>query len=184
MPSTDARVYLELTRRRIPFSYRFFNHFDPYIAQLLPGWAPEFTLRDFKIVIVVKGTFFGQIPGVLMKDVLASVILQQSGWKFLTWHEFDIVSNVGKLVDSVPELRSPAKTGGVYRNPYGTPDIMERFRLLRLRQKRYIVSNALVSSRDVSRRRRNRRGGAYLTRRNYRDLSRERPRQRGTRFIG
>jgi len=184
MPSTDARVYIELSNRRIPFSYRYFNTFEPYIAQLLPGWAPEFTLRDYKIVIVVKGTFFGQIPGVLIKDVLASVILQQAGWKFYTFHEFDIVNNVGKLVDTIPELRRPVKTGGIYHNPFGTPQIMEQYRLLRLRQRRYIVSNALVSSRAATGRRRNRRGGAHLVRRKYRDLSREQPRTRGPRFIG
>lgn len=178
MPSTDARVYLELLRRQIPFSYRYFNHVDPYIQQLLPGWAPEFTLKDFKLIILVKGTFFGNIPGVLMKDILAKVILEQAGWKVLTWFEFDIVSNINALFDKEPVLRSPPKRGGQYTNPFGIPDVMEQFRLLRLRQKRYIVTNALVTSRDPGRRRRNLRGGAFTSGRQYRDLSRERPRTR------
>ena len=178
MPSTDARVYLELTRRQIPFSYRYFNFVDPYIQQLLPGWAPEFTLRDFKIVILVKGTFFGNIPGVLIKDVLAQVILEQAGWKVLTWWEYDIVTNIDALFQKEPALANPPKHGGQYTNPYGIQDVMEQFRLLRARQVRYIVSNATVASRDPRKRRRSNRGGAFTSGRQYRDLSRERPRTR------
>jgi hypothetical protein len=182
MPSTDARVYLELSRRRIPFSYRYFNVVDPYIQQLLPGWAPEFTLKDLKIVIMVKGTFFGNIPGVLIKDVLAKVILEQSGWTVLTWYEFDIVSNINALFAKEPKLANPPVHGGIYTNPYGIQDVMEQFRLLRARQVRYITTNALVSSRSPARRRRGIRGGAYTTGRQYRDLSRERPRTRISRL--
>jgi len=173
MPSTDARVYIGLTQRRIPFSYRYFNAFNPYIKQLLPGWAPEFTLRDFKIVITVKGAFFGNIPAVIQNDVLAKVILEQDGWKVYTWHEVDIVQDIDKLFGSVPQLRNPPKTGGEYRNPFGQPDVMAQFRRFTEKRHIYISVNQTVRSRAPGIRRPRHRGGAFSTTRLYRDYRRE-----------
>lgn len=172
IPGTDARVMLELQHRHIPFAYRWFNDDNPFIKQLLPGWAPEFTLKDLKVVILVYGTFFGQIPGVLQEDVLATVILQQAGWTVLTWWEYDIESRLNQLFDQEPKLANPAAHGGMYTSPYGIPDLMSAFRELRQRQRRYISSNARTVTR--TRRRPNNRGGAFVTNRRKRDLGSER----------
>lgn len=177
IPGTDARVRLELEHRHIPFAYRWFNADNPYIKQLLPGWAPEFTLKDLKVVILVYGTFFGQIPGVLQQDVLAKVILERDGWRVLTWWEYDIVSRLNTLFEQEPRLAHPAAHGGMYSSPYGVPDLMTPFRALRARQRRYISSNARLQSRS-SNRRANYRGGAFVVGRRTRDISRESRRSR------
>lgn len=173
MPSTDARVFLELQHRRIPFAYRYFNAVNPYIKQLIPDWAPEFTLRDLKIVIIVQGAFFGNIPGVIQKNVLAKTILETEGWKVLFWFEYDIVSRLNQLFEQEPKLANPPVHGGEYTNPYGIVDIMSAFRALRARQKRYITSNVTVRSRDASRRQRARRGTGTVVGRRYRRPGRE-----------
>jgi len=178
LPSTDVRVWLELTHRRIPFSYRWFNFDNPYIRQLLPGWAPEFTLRDLKVVILVYGTFFGQIPGVLQQDILAKVILEQAGWKVLTWWEYDIESRLDDLFNQEPRLAHPSVTGGMYSSPYGIPDLMSPFRAMARRARRYISSNARLQSRLPGRRIANYRGGAFVVARRTRDYRSERQNSR------
>lgn len=131
----EARVQLELEARHLKFAYRYFQGDAPITKQLIPDFNPEFTLPDYKVVIMVQGSgFFGQLPGVLDKTALASVLLEKDGWKAVIWTEEAIRQDgVATLMDrELPQLRNATLTGPEIVSPYGHPLTMEtRRRFLR-----------------------------------------------------
>lgn len=152
MSQPEAMVHLELERRRIPFSWRFFDGDSVHRAELSPEFHPEFTLKEYKIVIVVLGGFFGVIPSVLDKVALGIALLEADGWKCAFWTEAEIRDNVKLLMDKdFPELVRPAVVGAPRPNPYGIPDFMARRRTqlrgLALKRAYYALTN---QERDAS----------------------------------
>lgn len=118
MPGTDARVQLKLLQLQVPFSYRYFNSELDILTDLLPGWQPEFTLRDYKTVIVVIGAFFGGIPSVVAENQLARVVLEGQGWRWVELQQGDIERDLdGALKGKIPGL-AKGKRGLPYINPY------------------------------------------------------------------
>lgn len=133
MSDAEAMVHLELEKRNVPFSWRWFDGDAPNFTELLKGqYYPEFTLKEYRIVIVVQGNYFSTLPGVLDKTALAQVTLQADGWKFYVLWENDIKAGVADLIDrTIPELVHPAIQGPPRPNPYGVPNFMQtRKRLL------------------------------------------------------
>lgn len=140
MSSIEAMVHLELERRNVPFSWRYFDSKDlsPHIAHLMPDFAPEFTLREYKTAILIIGAFFGDLPGVIDKNALAIACLEADGWKAVTFFEAEIRAGVRDLIDRrIPALVSPHVRGQPKPNPYGYPDYMER-------RRRYIAGLGLL----------------------------------------
>lgn len=132
--SDDARVQLELENRFIPFSYRYFDGEAPTLKKLLPAYEPEFTLREYKVVIIVVSSFFGALPGALNQAALASVLLEKDGWKQVAWYENEIKGlGVNYLIQrDLPELNMPVFQGPERPSPVGHPLTMEtRRRFLR-----------------------------------------------------
>lgn len=124
----EARVQLELEARHLSFSYRYFMGNAPITHKLIPDFNPEFTLPDYKIVIMVQGAgFFGQLPGAIDKSALASVLLEKDGWKAVIWSEDAIRQDgVATLMDrELPQLRNAAFLGIEIPSPYGHPLTME-----------------------------------------------------------
>lgn len=131
MSSTEARVHLALERYTIPFSWRYFDAWDqaPHLAELLPSYAPEFTLKEYRTVIVVSGGFFGSIPGILDRTALAQVLLEEDGWTFIMLYEADILRDVdGLLARELPWYRNPPIKGPPRMPPMGRPDFMSQRR--------------------------------------------------------
>jgi hypothetical protein len=169
MSAVEARVHLELERRKIPFSWRLFDGLDaPQLSAVLPDYAPEFTLREYRIVIVVSGNFFGTLPGVIDRTALASALLEADHWKLVVLFESDILNEgIDKLLDrELPELAKPTVTGPPRPNPYAKfmLDVMNRRRLVlssvALARKKFTLkeSNA-PDRRSESRRKRRRAAG-------------------------
>lgn len=134
--SPEARVQLELQQRGIRFAYRFFTGSADalHMHALIPDFAPEFTLPDYKTVIMVRGDFFGSLPGVIDKEALEFVLLQADGWKAVIWDQSEIVTEgVAVLMHrDLPILDHAAMTGIEIPSPYGHPLTMEtRRRYLR-----------------------------------------------------
>lgn len=124
----DARVQLELEARHISFAYRYFNAAAPITHKLIPDFNPEFTLPDYKIVIMVQGSgFFGTLPGAIDKSALASVLLQKDGWQSVIWTEDAIRQDgVATLMDQdLPQLRNASLQGPEIPSPFGHPLTME-----------------------------------------------------------
>lgn len=124
----DARVQLELEHRHISFAYRYFDGVAPTVHKLIPDFNPEFTLPDYKIVIMVQGSgFFGQLPGAIDKAALATVLLQKDGWQSVIWTEDAIRQDgVASLMDKeLPQLRNAVLQGPEVPSPYGHPLTME-----------------------------------------------------------
>lgn len=125
MSSVEAMVHLELERREVPFSWRYFDGESALLSELMPDFTPEFTLREYKAVILVIGLFWGTLPGVLDKNALCKVLLEAEGWTVVTLFEQDIRSDVAGALDrALPQLKNPAIKGKPRPNPYGQVDLM------------------------------------------------------------
>lgn len=148
MSDPEAMVHLELERRRVPFSWRYFDGEAINTKYLMPDFHPEFTLREYKTAIIVLGGFFGQLPDVLDRTALASVLMQEDGWKLVIFYEHEIRAGVAELINrQLPELVSPAITGMHRPNPFGVPDFMlER----RQRLSGFALTRAIFQPRKVS----------------------------------
>lgn len=140
MSSVEARIYLMLSGMNIPFSWRAFNGSAELFQELLPGFTPEFTLPDYKAVILVLGTYYGTLPGVLDKNALAKAALEADGWRCALLWEADVVRDVrGAVFAELPDLQHPTITGPEYPNIYGVqPNYIanRRQRLLGINMKR------------------------------------------------
>jgi hypothetical protein len=133
MSQPEAMVHLELERRKVPFSWRYFDatlEEAPHLKVLIPDFAPEFTLREYRIVIIVESAFFsGRVPGELDRTALALALLQEDGWKAAVLWEPDIRKDVKGLISkNFPQLVSPAVRGTPKENPYGKPEELFTFR--------------------------------------------------------
>lgn len=121
--SPDARVQLELEYRHIPFSYRYFDGDAPSVKRLIPEFQPEFTLREYKIVIIINGSYYGTLPGVLDQAALADVLLKKDGWKCVIWYETELTTQGASALfeRDLPELHKPVITGPEHVNGFGHP---------------------------------------------------------------
>lgn len=126
MSSIEAMVHLELERREVPFSWRYFDGDAIHFKALMPSFAPEFTLREYRVVILIIGNFFGALPGVIDSNSLAASLLEADGWKVVILFEGDIRKDVKALIDKeLPQLVSPTVKGEPRPNPYGNVDLMK-----------------------------------------------------------
>jgi len=154
MSDVEARVYLWLWRQNVPFSWRYFDGEAPNFQELLPGFTPEFTLSEYKLVILILGMYYGQLPGVLDKNALAQATLEYDGWKVVVLWEMDVVRDVNQTMTfAVPELVHPAITGPPKANPLGiTPDYVSarRTRLsgVQLRKRKFFDPTMTRDSHD------------------------------------
>lgn len=125
MSSDEARVALELYNRNVPWSYRYFDGVAPTVQKLIPDFHPEFTLSEYKTVIVVQGNFWGTLTGVLDKTALAKVLLEHDGWKCIILWETDILHNLKDILDKeFPASVNPTITGGEKTSPFAPPHWM------------------------------------------------------------
>lgn len=146
MPAAEARIYLALSQRRIPFAWRWFDGSSVFLRTLLPGWVPEFTIRGAKTIILIHGAFFGNVPSVIDRNALAKAVLEREGWKVIILHEYDILAKgADRIVESWKHVYKLWGRGGVKKNPHGAqPDIMEQFRRMRLSARRVYSANTRV----------------------------------------
>ena len=101
MSEPEARVYLFLTALGVPFSWRNFDgdSLAPSFATLAKQYiTPEFTLTEYKAVIMVLGQYWGGLPAVLEATSLAQVTLEADGWKVAVLTEDEIKRDVHKAV--------------------------------------------------------------------------------------
>lgn len=130
MSDAEAMVHLELEERRIPFSWRYFDGQAPLLKELIPDYAPEFTLREHRLVIVIVGEYFGSIPSVIDRAALAQAALEMDGWKVVSLFATDIQRDgpVVVLDRQCPELRRTTIRGGKRKSPYDPPTYFEGLR--------------------------------------------------------
>lgn len=127
MSSTEARVHLWLEARRVPFSWRWFDGNSPNIAYLMPDFHPEFTLKEYKVVIMILGTFWGTVPGIVDRNALAEVLLEEEGWTVVTLWQDQIETDLDRaLLSQAPQLSAPSILGLPRTHPDGRPNLMAR----------------------------------------------------------
>lgn len=97
------------------------NNIDaPNFQELLPNFTPEFTLKEYKTVILLLGTYWGTLPGVLDSNSLAASALEADGWKVVVLWQAEVEADVFKaLYTAMPELRTPSILGEPRYSPYG-----------------------------------------------------------------
>lgn len=152
----DAIIRRELEVRRVPFSYRYFKpEWCPTLKVLLPDYHPEFTLPQYKIVILVMGQFWGTLPGIVDRDALGKVVLESEGWKVVVWHEIDIRTRVLQLFRTeLPQLEDPQITGEQIANPYPLPNFIDKFKAIIAAQRVLIKRTRATRTRRKGRARR------------------------------
>lgn len=130
MSKTEARVHLELERREVPFTWRWFDgDLAPHLRVLMPDYAPEFTLKEYKTVIIVQGGYFSTLPGVIDRAAMAQVLLEADGWKVVILFEQDILRDIQGVLDKkLPWMRNPPIKGKPRVPPLGVPNFMEQRR--------------------------------------------------------
>lgn len=130
MSEIEAMVHLDLEARRVPFSWRYFNGDSITLKALVPDFNPEFTLVDYKTVILIIGNYWGTLPTILDTNALAQAALEADGWTVISLFEDEIRKDVHQLIDrKVPALVAPRIQGPPAVNPYGVPDFMSKRRL-------------------------------------------------------
>src|SRR4030095_4482002 len=137
-------IYLALQQRGIAFSYRWFNGHSTYLKAFLPDYAPEFTIASAKVIIVIFGSFFGNIPSVIDRNALAKAILEREGWQVVWVQEVDLLSyGADTILQRIPRLAGAAK-GGPLPHPLGAIDTMEQFRRMQAGIRRVYAANAVT----------------------------------------
>jgi hypothetical protein len=185
LPSGDVKMILTLQSLGLDYWYRLpASKWQPgsvMLKALIPDWAPEFVFPVSKVVIVILGAFFGNIPSVIDATALGKAILEREGWKVAVITSFDLeTKGPGQML--LPLLgRLPDRAGrkGRMLNADTMPDVMEQFRRMRENSRVFISTNVRVSygsSRSAgpgNRVRRQRRGGRFSVVRDYRRTSDE-----------
>lgn len=115
MSEPEARVFLFLKGLGVPFSWRQFDGkaYAPQFSEFMPSFVPEFTLTEYRIVILTIGSYWGTLPGILDNNGLAAAFLEADGWKVALLWEQEIRNDVAKaILDKLPELGTPTIRGG------------------------------------------------------------------------
>lgn len=118
MSETEAMVYVFLEGLGVPFSWRKFDaqELAPNLMMIDPGFTPEFTLKEFKSVILVVGSYWGNLPNVLDRNIVAQFLLEADGWHVAILFEADIRKDVAQAVfKQLPNLNGNT-IRGVPRN--------------------------------------------------------------------
>lgn len=133
MSETEARIFIFLRGLGVPFSWRQFDGKAqaPQFSEFMPSFVPEFTLTEYKIVILTIGSYWGTLPGILDNNGLAAAFLEADGWKVALIWEQEIRNDVAKaILDKLPELKASTIRGG----PKNFPESYDKTYLDRIRQ--------------------------------------------------
>lgn len=163
MSDLEAMVKMALDKMSVPYSWRLFDGDAPTLKALIPDYAPEFTLREYKYVIVVVGGFFGTLPGVLDRTALAQAALEADGWKVAILLENDVRRDpYDAITHALPALRAPTIKGPERPNALGATLLGAQLarRAQQLRALAFHKSLFRLEQRDGT----NRRRRVYLTR--------------------
>ncbi len=106
-------VYAELSRRGIPFY--FLNDFDYSIPELdlVKTFQSDFRIPSLKIIIEVQGSYWHSMEKAIEADAFKAAIYEMSGWKVLSWWDYDILSRLHTLFAQEPDFAQyqPQQTG-------------------------------------------------------------------------
>lgn len=96
-------IYFEHTPQTNPV------HWSPLLVKVAHSdprdWEPDFLLPQYKIWLEVNGTHFHTLPGAMDRDAFRGAIIQEAGWKYIAWWDYEIEKNLWGLINSVPEFR-------------------------------------------------------------------------------
>ncbi len=106
----EMMVYSELIRRRIPFAYQKYLGDIPFTDET-ERYRPDFTLDDYRIIIRVQGVYWHTRPGDAEADARQAQLMTMLGWHVYDLWENDILRDVRKSVDTIPELVNPSILG-------------------------------------------------------------------------
>jgi len=131
MSEPEARVFLFLKGIGVPFSWRQFEGYAPQFQEFMPSYVPEFTLSEYKIVILITGSYWGSLPGILENVLIAQTFLEADGWKVASLNEQEISNDVGKAIfNALPQLNAATVRGG----PKNFPESYDKAYMERRRQ--------------------------------------------------
>jgi len=99
-------VYAEMMNRGIPFQFQEYIHFNLPLLDTSEWFRADFSVPVAKVILNVHGTYWHTQPAQVDKDALTQAFAELSGWRVVTWWDFEIEADVVKLFDADPYLRN------------------------------------------------------------------------------
>jgi very-short-patch-repair endonuclease len=106
---------------KIPFYYLNDLEINIPEIELIDFFQADFILPNQRIIIEVQGAHWHSMTKTIEEDALKFAYYQQMGWKPLAWWDYDILDNVNKLFDQVPELLAASAFTGTIHSTELTP---------------------------------------------------------------
>lgn len=98
----EKMVMAELVRRGIYFEHT--PQKNNLGGDVDPTWEADFLFPQYKIWLEVNGLYFHTLPGAAEKDALRRVMIEDAGWKFIAFWDFDILTRLQDIMNEVPEF--------------------------------------------------------------------------------
>lgn len=103
-------VFAALMARKIPFVYQAYHRVQ--IANIDDWFRPDFVIPGAKIILEVDGFYWHSQPDQIEEDALRRALYQASGYKVISWWDFEIEARIDELMASVDEFRPLLGKGG------------------------------------------------------------------------
>lgn len=107
-------VFQALVERRINFYLAPYWGDFPFTPDKSEKSRPDFLLPDYKIIIEVLSVYWHSRAGVPNRDAVRNALYVASGYKVYYFTDEQIYENVDALLNTIPELVSPAITGDTH----------------------------------------------------------------------
>lgn len=109
----EKMVYAKLSFLGIPFL--FLNDVTINIPEIafLKDYQADFIIPDLKIIIEVQGAHWHSMPATIDADAYKFALYQTMGYKPLAWWDYEIISDIDKLVFNEPALYAYARPNGL-----------------------------------------------------------------------
>lgn len=91
-------VYARLMLMQIPFYFQSDFKISLPLLGLFKTYRPDFYIPSLKLVIEVNGEYFHFKPDVMADDAFKYSLYMAMGYKVVAWYDFEIESNLDKLI--------------------------------------------------------------------------------------
>jgi hypothetical protein len=103
-------LFIGLANRSVNFYFSYFFGDFPFTEER-ERYRPDFILPDYRIIIEVQGVYWHTRPGMPEHDATKYALFTAAGYKIYLIPDADILTDVDKVLEDIPEVRSGAIKG-------------------------------------------------------------------------